>query len=367
MAKGIGTVLWMFAMSAVACGELETQTAVVESAGVVDPPCPDWGCGTNTATVFGNLSFHELSTCGVPNAAGLTLVDATKDTGPFGTHVQLSVVGDQLLGHVGGEVLQGTALLGLTLNLASPSGAVRVTIAAVGSTDYWVSPGPPVPTYTLTWQGTAAGQMPRALCGLPPAELPDEWWDLTGGDAALAIVFAGDRYDGAHKTVVSEGPADSASTCWFNIACAGSAAAKLHLLRHTVAGSDTTHRTTLPQRQAMLKMITDDICGTGESFTVNGEGVYYEDMRRWHPFPEAPESIEALWDDRGAMCLDVPRRQREDPLMRSRIQRACALASHDLPACPISRSDYDTWPILARQGGYGYGLSANPRDTREFP
>lgn len=204
MARRIDTMFWVVAIGAGACGELEaTHTSAV----VPDPPCPDWGCGTNTATVFGDVFFHELSTCGAPNAAGLTLVDATKHNGTSGAHVRLSVVGDQLLGHVGTEVLQGQGLVGLTLNLESPSGAVLVNIAAVGSTEYWVSSGPSVPTYTLTWQGSAAGEIPRPLCGLPPVELPDDWRDLAGSNPALAIIFAGDRYDGAHKTVVSEGPA----------------------------------------------------------------------------------------------------------------------------------------------------------------
>jgi hypothetical protein len=360
MERRITTVLWVLAMCAPACGDLEaTQVAAVET----DPPCPEWGCGTNTASVDGNLFFHELSTCGHANAAGLTLVDAVKQVGPFTEHVQLRVVGDSLRGSVGTTVLQGADLVGTTLLLQSPTGGVRVDIAAVGSTDYWVSPGPPVPTYTLTWQRSAQGATPRALCGPPSIELPDDWLDLTGSDAALAIIFAGDRYDGARKTVSSEGP----PSCWFNIACAGSAAAKLHLLRHTSAGTDRTHRTTLPQRQAMLKMITDDICGTGESFTVNGDRVYYEDMQRWHPFPAAPASIEALWDERGALCLDVPRRQGEDPSVMSRIQSACAAAGHALPACPITAASHDSWPELAQQGGLGYGMSANPRETRSFP
>jgi hypothetical protein len=358
MVRQIRTGLWVLAVCAQACADLEvgTHSGAVET----DPPCPDWGCGTNTASVNGNLFFHELSTCGHENAAGLRLVDAVKHVGPFPMHVQISVVGDELVGNVGTSVLMGADLVSTTLVLDAPTGAVWIDIAAAGSIDYWVRPGRRVPTYTLKWRSSAPGAPPRALCGRPSEDMDDRT-DGSGGNAGLAFIFAGDRYDAAHKTVQSDSVASSASTCWFNVVCAGSAAAKLHLLRHTTAGSDENHRTTQSQRQAMLKMITDDICGTGESFTVNGDRVYYEDMRRWHPFPAAPSSIEALWSDRGALCLDVPRRQAEDPSATSRIRSACAAVGHDLPACPVTTSNYDTWPELAQLGGLGYGLSANPR------
>jgi hypothetical protein len=172
-----------------------------------------------------------------------------------------------------------------------------------------------------------------------------------GHNVPFALIFAGDRYDAVHKTVKIDPP----SSCWFNIACAGSAMAKMHLLRHTTAGSDADHATTQPQRQTMLKMITDDICGTGQSFTVDGENVYYEDMWLWHPFAAVPGSIEAMWGDQGALCLDEPRRQREDASTLARIGHVCKP-----PSCPVTVSDYDTWPGLAASGGFGYGLSANP-------
>jgi len=340
--------------------------------------CPDWGCGVNDATVDGNLFFHELNLCGAQNSAGLTLIDVLGPGTVNGTraHYKLMVNGDSLVAepvNQKGAMLAGKRLIGTTIVLQPSAAAfehkpapINIEITAVGSTAYWVPPSSPVPTYVFSWRAPHAT---KQLCGRPsprpgpvpgppePPLLPPDWIERVGTDLTLALAFAGDRYDGRLKTVRID---EAAPPCWVNIACAGSAAAKMHLIRHTSAGSDTAHTTTQPQRQAMLKMITDDICGTGESFTINGEKVFYEDMHPWYPFPTAPRSIESMWSERGALCLSEARREREDPTVRSRITRACAAAGHGLLDCPITPAQYAAWPELAASGGFGYGLSANP-------
>ena len=58
--------------------------------------------------------------------------------------------------------------------------------------------------------------------------------DLWKTHHATAIVFEGDHYNPDNKTVqipVGKG--------WFNLACAGTAVFKMHMLRHTKAGSIT--------------------------------------------------------------------------------------------------------------------------------
>jgi hypothetical protein len=367
MVNRVRIAVYLVAVSTSACGtDLPPPIATVEQAGeraeVIGQDCPAWGCGTNAASVDGRLSFHELSTCGDANAAGVKLLGVK---GPHQEDLRLEVVGDRLVGQIAGSPasrLTGSQLVGATLNLELPgAGATRtilaVRLAAVGSTGYWVASELQVPTYRFEVQVPAeAGGGVRALCAGTPDSLSSDWLEQVGSDARLALIFAGDRYDAVRKTV----SIDPAPSCWFNIGCAGSAAAKMHLLRHTTAGSNQEHITTQPQRQAMLKMLTDDICGIGQSFTVGGERVYYEDMRLWHPFPARPASIEAMWGSQGALCLDEPRRQHEDPAVTERIQKLCAAVGHDLPRCPITVSNYETWPALAASGAFGYGLSANP-------
>jgi hypothetical protein len=144
--------------------------------------------------------------------------------------------------------------------------------------------------------------------------------DLWSNIHESAIVFAGDHYDVDKKTV-SKIPEASG---WFNLACTGTASYKMHMLRHTEAGSITLNGvprdTTLQQRTAMLKAITADYCGDGRSWTGDGTKLYWTDARGWYQWPSAnilgePESrgIEAIWGPDGALCLNTPRRLPEAP------------------------------------------------------
>lgn len=147
-----------------------------------------------------------------------------------------------------------------------------------------------------------------------------------------ALLFGGDRYDADRKTVTATGPA---TADWFNIACAGTALAKLHLTRHTETSQVV--KTTAVERQAMLKMFTADICGDGTAFTVHGEPLLWADANHLTSFAARPASLEAVWSDRGAVCLDAPRR----PELAAAIAARCG----PLPRCTTQR---------------GYVISANP-------
>ncbi|HEY7371953.1 MAG TPA: ADYC domain-containing protein [Polyangia bacterium] len=137
---------------------------------------------------------------------------------------------------------------------------------------------------------------------------------------ATAIVFAGDHYDTAEKTVSKIDEKKG----WFNLACAGTAPYKMHMLRHTEAGSitpdGTPRNTTLPQRTAMLKAITADYCGDGRGWTGDGTPLYWADAQGFYQWPSAnilgePDSrgIEAIWGPTGALCLNTPRRKPDPP------------------------------------------------------
>lgn len=307
----------------------------------VGPPqakCPDWGCGSNAANMGQGLSFHELDASGVnANSAGIkykSFADAA------GNPLTLEVVGHELSGtDKSGTVLRRAALVGAMLELEQAGQPYPVRIRAVGQVDFWVAPREPIPTYTFEYR--PPGGDFTTLC--KATTLSSEW---KGTAVQLALVFQGDRYDAAKKTVIATGTAVDA---WFNIACAGTAVAKMHLLRHTDAGSTGPYQTTPDQRQAMLKMVTDDICGTGQSFTVDGEEVYYTDQRGWYgwPFSAVPATYESIWTPKGALCLNEPRRLKEDATVGPAVAGACPA----LPPCQ---------PLLANWQASGYGLSANP-------
>jgi len=327
------------------CGFDEATLGEVEKP-IID--CPAWNCGTNSATMGDGLFFHELDLSGwEPNDARMKYVGISIPG--VKSPLRLRVDRDRLIvfDEYTGGIYEGWQLVGAVLTLRTDEQEFLVRIASVGEIEFWVAPDRPVPTYTFEFAPTAGGGIPskdyQRMCGqVPPLDDRDPDWGTI--DRTLAIVFQGDRYDARAKTV-----SDDARE-WFNVACAGSAVAKMHLLRHTAAGYAPGYWTTVPERQAMLKMLTDDICGTGTSFTVDGEDVRYMDRGRWHPFNlAAAGTVESIWTEQGAYCLDEPRRYREDWTVRDRIAAECGGVPP--PPCDSLKWSWDA---------YGYGISANP-------
>lgn len=263
-------------------------------------------------------AFHELNVHGLPNAAGLSLVRARHGGGFY----SIDAVGSSVSAHSrtpGTRALTGIDLIGMELELRDAAGGrFAIQVAGAGETTYWAGPAETVPTYNLT-STSAKHPQPQPLC--------------TAGENQ-AILFAGDRYDADRKTVTATGPATAG---WFNIACAGTALAKLHLTRHTEA-SEGAVKTTAVERQAMFKMFTADVCGDGTAFTVHGQPLLWADANHLAMFAARPASLEAVWTDRGAVCLDTPRR----PELAAAIAARCG----QLPHCTNQR---------------GYVISANPR------
>ncbi|MFY0533504.1 ADYC domain-containing protein [Nannocystis pusilla] len=56
-------------------------------------------------------------------------------------------------------------------------------------------------------------------------------------------------------------------------------------------------------------MITADYCGTGQSFTVQDQGIYWENAAGTVTAPSAAytKPIEAVWGPNGALCIGEPR------------------------------------------------------------
>jgi hypothetical protein len=339
-------------------GCVQQPMAVPSSAAVVTN-CPVWGCPNNAASMGERLVFHEVDSCGREvNDAGIKMLGFRLE----GIDMRVQVLGDELFAidtstatrFSGGQLVGGI----LKLQSTATGEYFDVAISDVGQTAFWVDPSRPVPTYTFKYR---LGQRPPQYPELGDRE---GFTELCAGqnldpesqqmpDHQLALVFGHDRYDARAKTVALTG-----GECWINIACAGSAVAKMHLLRHTEAGSDAKHTTDVAQRQAMLKTITDDICGTGRTFTQDGEDVYYEDVRAWHPLPAKLGRVEAVWDQNGAVCLDEPRRAREDPDVRLHIASECSSrwGNRKLPSCRAMRLDATTW----RSNPAHYAISVNP-------
>jgi hypothetical protein len=248
------------------------------------------------------------------------------------------------------SALLPTEVPAVVLRVVHPSsGIYNITFPRMVSTDYWVGASGQTPLYEIVARRDGETGLPRAVCRAPLSRDPD-WSEIPMG---MALLFEGDRYNVNDKTVYV--PPVPEVGGWFNIACSGYAMAKLHLLRHTSAGKDPNRPTSQDQRQAMLKMLTDDVCGDGTSYTVNGEHILYMDRNHLSTFNlDAPSAgtTEAIWSKDGALCLTEARRELEHPGTTAGIRQHCAVQE-----CTA----------LMRQSWFGvpgaYAITVNPAVT----
>jgi hypothetical protein len=304
-----------------------TRVEAVESSIVA---CTIWYCDRNGASVSDGKIFYELDLGGAANSGGYRIIDVVASDGAPMSLQLASGDRDELVGRLGmGNSYVGEELEGMRITLFDELllRTYVLELETYGRVDFWAGPGS-VATYdfrvsTPDIQGDDE-RMP--LCR-SEGDSTDDWDD----QVYPALIFRGDRYDARAKTI----SLDAGS--WFNLACAGTAASKLHLLRHTTAGTDVNHRTTLGERHAMLKMLTADYCGNGTSYTEDGVALLYADHQGWHPagidlgIPEQRKRLEAIWNERGAVCIDTPRHVARDMILCPK------------PRCP---ADATSWPAL---------------------
>jgi len=339
-------------------GEPEPALVTAEIGG----DCPNFGCNSNSPLVDGS-PIHELDEG--PTLSALLDDDGELDQGgefnSWGTRLvhlvkagvvyRLDVRRDRprALDGAGHVVWQGADLVGSTIVLERADGTpYYVFIEGYHDTlTFWVGPPDPIQTFLLTWAPLPTpGEHRRPVCPLVAASA--EW-----GASGLheAIFFQGDRYDADTKRVVATG---SDAMGWFNVACAGSATAKMHTNRHTRAGATEGFTATPLQEQALLRMFVADYCRTGKAFTVIGQPLRWQNRLAWQTI-DLPDPIqyEAAWDSGGAVCLDVPRMSDTPAELAetlAAIQDECDLP----PPC----SDPDAFPVGWDRSVYL--MSANP-------
>lgn len=273
--------------------------------------CPKWGCGENSP-IMGAYEFIDLNTNGLANDAGVRIVNfqagsPVKTYNPVVTSSHLVAIDPN-----GGPSLTGAALAGGWFNLWSPAGAYKLYVKKVNpkassQVKFWVGPASQIETYELTYTGprTTSG----VLCNNPPERDSREGGNHVWEAPLEAILYTGDRYDGDLKTLTAS--TYGTTVGWFNIACAGSALAKLHLNRHTTASATFGYTTTAAQRQAMLKMYVSDVCGTGSAWTYAGTPLHWQNTGGWNTLVGNEFAFEARWTENGATCLDTHRRGHE--------------------------------------------------------
>jgi len=258
--------------------------------------CPKWKCGFNAAEINGR-SLQALNINGVANVDGVRIVGFVPPPLALLGNYTLGFEHDELVATGAfGSKLKGAQLVGGIILVQVQLGlVVPVTIAGHTTVPSWASGGAPIGAYTLVYPEVSALLGVKNVCS----------GSLLDPLASDATILGGETYDEASKTVLAN------QSGWFTIACAGSAAAKMKLLGYGPQSKfpGTTAPASPAARQATLKMITADYCGTGESYTTNGTAVVWQNAEgtvnsaNWH----TPGAVEAVWGPGGALCLDATR------------------------------------------------------------
>ena len=280
-----------------------------------------WGCGNcgagNSATI-NSFRINELNLDGA-NDAGVTVIRLEDPYGrPYAVDIgsQDDLVARYTVG--GNKAADGLALVNWTLVLAGPKGEpLRILISDIQEVDTWDTNDEVILTYKFVYQ-----------------EVPGEgdWKDVCTANYNIdpdtnITLIARERYDEATKTV-AEAPD------WFTLACRGEAAAKMKLLGYGPNGNfEQDTPATIDQRQATIKMLTADYCGTGHSFTEHGTPLIWNNGSTVDVPIDEGDELEAYWGPEGALCLDHPRHAE-----RKEVTEMC-----NLPLCSTVNPNLADW------------------------
>jgi hypothetical protein len=314
---------------------IATSVLLVEARGAHAGLCPSL-CGSNSATVGDGIVFDELNLKGEARPGGprIRSVRLASTDEP----ATLVVRGDRLSASAGTKTFDEQALTNIVILLEMKDGRqYELKLASYNdSMHFWADPDGITPAYDFLVRKARQkrgapvfppGMKDKYVLGDRPVETDfDPEAHLCGGTYVeetvkqradqrfTAVVFEGDHYNRNH-TVSASAPGS------FNLACFGTASAKMHLLRHTQAGTALNSRpTSLDQRTTMLRAITADYCGDGRSWTADGTPLWWTDQNQRFPLgfqpafadplPDFSARVEAVWGGQGRLlCLNEPRRK----------------------------------------------------------
>lgn len=244
-----------------------------------------WCSLVGNSPIVNEASLSDINLVGV-NSAGVKIQGVYVGKSGYYT-LAVDAERDRFLGinlNDADDTLEGAAFVGAKIVLQINGG----DLVYLEITDYddqvgsWSESGAPVTAYRAMYVDKG---VQTSLC--PAANAENQWF----------TIISGELYDPVTHTI-------SATDDALTIACVGEAAAKLKLLDYHPNGNLGASP---EQRQATLRMITADYCGTGQSFTAQGVEVAWRNAGGtvWPPFEE--QVLEAKWGPEGALCLDQPR------------------------------------------------------------
>jgi hypothetical protein len=342
------------------------------TAAVGGETCSPWGCGSNTPVLWG-IPIIGLNLDGVPNADGVTLDRRLWRPEPGGlrdTGCVLEVRKGRLVAQTGAGrpcptlVPSADPLIGLVFSVGVPRKKgcnqadsivdVKLRVDASGTVPLWDldANAADVPTYRLVWhdlsgaravlaaQGEAlALREGDAVCPMRDASWMEAWqthtseWQTTvttlppsRTQRPVPIAETSPWFAMTDHLLLMHGETYSKDSSidaarrggrWFNLACAGTAIAKLRLLGYEPLRAETGSG---DERQATLKMITASYRGA-RSYTSGGVPVIWKHKSgkriAGQPAPEVRRSSELLeshWGAAGAQCLSHRRTWFKEPL-----------------------------------------------------
>jgi len=315
--------------------------------------CPREHCGTNSPEIE-QMGFHDLPMSPrIQNAEGFELVGFEQ----AGRNYDVVVRDAQLTGTSINGSISGQGLVGSQILIDHNGTTYAIRIAAVGSMRFPIpaDPGQPtdVETYELDYTEMIGGQPVsewKNICGGTPFDDggdPEFGYRETFGQRAKhSVLYEADRIDLATMTIDPK-----PQPGWFNIGCSGHTLAKLFLTRNATVSQG--HGGDHPGRQASLKLLVGDYCGTGKPFTVAGQKLVWQGGQM--TYFASPGRLEARWDERGAICLEQPRMARpttkEGAALFRDIEAAIAAECRRPPVCE-ERSPYDFAGALRVSANY---------------
>jgi hypothetical protein len=359
---------------ALAVDEPEAEPSTESAEQAIGVGCSLVSCTENAPTAGDGLLFDELDIFGSPNYAGTRMVGAHLDSG---LPVNMYIWRDELWAYdAGGRWYSGTQLIHTIIDFVHVSTATippTTTIFQLRVEDYdpqsvmfMAGPREPVPVYAFKARRSPTENFTFDVCN-DSTLAPDPTW---AGLDHHAVVFRGDRYEPGRKRLMD----NDVTNGWSFIACNGSAASKMHLWRHTDAGSfdfagNVVYPTSLAQRTTLLKAITADYCGNGaDTFTKRGTPLAFATAMEPAAYPSPRSmfmmaSFEAVWGPNGAYCIDHPRREGVG-VTKAWIEKKCKRTTFPFPSCgsPL--------PATAPPAGWWstrYAITGNPRPWPVVP
>jgi hypothetical protein len=303
----IGSWAWA---ALVLAGCERVDLGVVVSAGEVG--CNDFTCENSPELLY--RGFRGLRKSGEPNEQGMWIY--SEEGRPqlydrYGSGWDLDVVNNRIIGRYGHFELSGEDLKGAEIIIEQDNQPPFVIhIDAVRTIEFPFGTPEQLDAYTLSWHHEGDPPAPfsseRRLCNAMPFPETDETDEnadqLLGLRSEETVVFAGDYYDIERMTTTCDDD-------WINFGCAGQTLAKLLLTRNTCGSQESPDGADEEQlareRQATLKLLVADYCGTGAHNTVSRQPLVW--AGGFVGLAHVPTSLEARWDENGAICVERPR------------------------------------------------------------